>query len=158
PLAKHPGARGLLDDAALIEARGALVVTTDALVEGVHFLRSDPLDTLAMKALRVNISDLIAKGAKPSAALLTLVWPNDRPAEEIAVFARGLARDLTQFGIALIGGDTTATPGPLTISVTMFGEPLSARMPARSDARAGEDVWIAGGEIGSAWLGLQLRT
>jgi len=60
--------------------------------------------------------------------------------------------------MALIGGDVTSTPGPLTLSITAFGEPLGARTPSRADARPGEDVWLAGGEIGSAWLGLALRT
>lgn len=158
PLATDAGARGLVDDAAVLESNGALVVTTDAIVEGVHFLADDPIETVAMKALRVNLSDLIAKGAKPRAALLTLVWPNDRRAEHIAAFAEGLARDLKHFGVSLIGGDTTATPGPLTISITAFGDPLGARVPSRADAKVGEDLWLMGGEIGSAWMGLQLRS
>ncbi len=158
PLATHAAARGLADDVAVLEARGALVVTTDAIVEGVHFLSGDPIETIAMKALRVNVSDLVAKGAKPVAALLTLVWPKDRPSDQIAVFAEALGRDLKHFGVSLIGGDTTSTPGPLTISITMFGEPLGARTPARADAKVGDDVWLVGGEIGSAWLGLQLRS
>jgi thiamine-monophosphate kinase len=158
PLATDAGARALADDVAVLEARGALVVTTDAIVEGVHFLSGDPIETIAMKALRVNVSDLVAKGAKPVAALLTLVWPKDRPSDQIAVFAEALGRDLKHFGVSLIGGDTTSTPGPLTISITMFGEPLGARTPARADAKVGDDVWLVGGEIGSAWLGLQLRS
>lgn len=158
PLAESAGARGLSDDAAVIEARGDLVVTTDAIVEGVHFLANDPIETVAMKALRVNVSDLIGKGAKPTAALLTLVWPQHRPSDEIEAFAAALGRDLQQFGMKLLGGDTTSTPGPLTVSITAFGEPLGARPPARAGAAAGEDVWLAGGEIGSAWMGLQLRT
>jgi thiamine-monophosphate kinase len=158
PLATDAGARGLADDAALIDARGPLVVTTDAIVEGVHFLSSDPIETVAAKALRVNVSDLIGKGAKPLSALLTLAWPNTRPAEEIALFADALARDLKHFGMSLIGGDTTSTPGPLAVSITAFGAPLGARTPSRADAKVGEDVWLVGGEIGTAWLGLQLRT
>lgn len=158
PLATDAGARGLVDDVALLEARGALVVTTDALVEGVHFLGTDPIETVAMKALRVNISDLVAKGAKPTAALLTLVWPKDRSSDEIAAFADAFGRDLKHFGVRLLGGDTTSTPGLLTISITAFGQPLGARTPARADAKVGDDVWLVGGEIGSAWLGLQLRS
>lgn len=158
PLAQAEGARGLVDDAAMLEAGGPLVVTTDAIVEGVHFLPSDPMATVAMKALRVNVSDLTAKGARPVAALLTLIWPNDRPAEEIAVFAGALGGELAHFGMTLLGGDTTSTPGPLTVSITAFGEPLGQRIPSRAGAMAGDDVWLAGGEIGSAWLGLQLRT
>jgi thiamine-monophosphate kinase len=158
PLATHAGARALADDVAMLEARAPLVVTTDAIVEGVHFLADDPIETIAMKALRVNISDLVAKGAKPVAALLTLVWPKDRPSDQIAGFAEALGRDLKHFGVALIGGDTTSTPGPLMVSITAFGEPLGARTPARADAKVGDDVWLVGGEIGSAWLGLQLRS
>jgi len=158
PLARDPAARGLQDDAAVLPAETRLVVTTDAIVEGVHFLSADPIETVAMKALRANVSDLIAKGARPTHALLTLVWPVDRPAEEIARFASALGSDLQRYGLALIGGDTTSTSGPLVVSITAFGAPLGARTPSRSDARVGEDVWLAGGEIGSSWLGLQLRT
>jgi len=152
------GARCLVDDAAVLDMRGPLVVTTDAIVEGVHFLASDPIETVAMKALRVNVSDLIGKGAMPVSALLTLVWPQSRDAADIKLFADGLGRDLKQFGMTLLGGDTTSTSGPLTISITAFGLPLGARTPARADAEVGDDVWLVGGEIGSAWLGLQLRT
>jgi len=151
PLAKYPGARGLLDDAALYAGK---VVTTDAIVEGVHFLPDDPLDTIAKKALRVNLSDLAAKGARPSAALLTLIWPDARAGAEIADFARGLGEDLALYGVALLGGDTTRTPGPLTVSITAFGAPAGARTPARSDAQVGDDVWVSGA-IGDAWLGLE---
>lgn len=155
--ATSAGARGLRDDAAVLDAPGKLVVTTDTIVEGVHFLASDPIETVAMKALRVNVSDIVAKGARPTAALLNLVWSDARDSSEIALFAQAFGRDLKLFGIDLIGGDTTSTPGPLTISVTLFGEPLGVRVPARGDAQVGEDVWLIGGEIGSAWLGLQLR-
>lgn len=158
PLADNVAARGLADDAAVLAARGDLVVTTDAIVEGVHFRAEDPIETVAAKALRVNLSDLIAKGAKPTAVLMTLVWPTTRPADQIPVFASSLGRDLKHYGVALIGGDTTSTPGPLTVSITAFGEPLGKRTPARADAKVGEDVWLIGGEIGSAWLGLQLLT
>jgi thiamine-monophosphate kinase len=158
PLATDAGARALVDDVAVLEARGTLVVTTDTIVEGVHFLPDDPIDTVAMKALRVNVSDLVAKGAKPTAALLMLAWPTTRSADEIAVFAAALGRDLKSFGMSLLGGDTTSTPGPLTVSITAFGEPLGERTPSRADAKVGEDVWLVGGEIGSAWLGLQLRS
>lgn len=157
PLATSDAARGLVDDAAVLEANGKLVVTTDTIVEGVHFLPDDPIDTVAMKALRVNVSDVIAKGARPIAALLNLTWSQARPAVEFKDFAEALGRDLKYFGVDLIGGDTTSTPGPLTISMSLFGVPLGHRTPSRADAKAGEDVWLIGGEIGSAWLGLQLR-
>ena len=152
PLATHPGARGLRDDAALIEVQGGLVITTDALVEGVHFRPDDPICTVAKKALRVNLSDLAAKGAAPIGALLTLIWPDQRPASQIAEFARGLGEDLRHYHVALLGGDTTSTPGPLSVSIAAFGAPLGARVPARADARPGEDIWLTG-TIGDAWLG-----
>lgn len=158
PLAAAEGARALVDDAAVLEARGPLVVTTDTIVEGVHFLAGDPIETVAMKALRVNVSDLVAKGAKPAFALLNLMWPNARPSDEIAIFADGLGRDLKHFGIDLVGGDTTSTPGPLAVSMTLLGAPLGARTPSRAEAKPGDDVWLVGGEIGSAWMGLQLRS
>ncbi len=152
PLATHAGARGLLDDVAVLETKGRLVVTTDAIVEGVHFRFDDPIDAVAKKALRVNLSDLAAKGAAPVGALLTLIWPDQRPALEIAEFARGLGEDLHLYDVALLGGDTASTPGPLTVSITAFGAPLSAHVPARADAKPGEDIWLTG-TIGDAWLG-----
>ncbi len=156
PHATSAGARALRDDAAVLETQGKVVITTDTIVEGVHFLASDPIETVAMKALRVNVSDIVAKGARPVAALLNLVWSDARASAEIATFAEAFGRDLKFFGVDLIGGDTTSTPGPLTISVTLIGKPLGARVPARADAQVGEDVWLIGGEIGSSWLGLQL--
>lgn len=158
PLASAAGARGLADDVAVLESDSALVVTTDALVEGVHFLPDDPIETVAMKAVRVNVSDIVGKGALPHTALLTLVWPQNRSVEEINTFAAALGADLAHFGVALVGGDTTSTPGPLMVSITMLGAPLGPRTPSRADAKLGDDVWLIGGEIGSAWLGLQLRT
>ena len=152
PLAKSGSARGLVDDAAVISCRGDLVATTDALVEGVHFRANDAVADVAKKALRVNLSDLAGKGAKPLGALLTLIWPDQRPSAQIADFARGLGEDLTAYDVALWGGDTASTPGPLTISITAFGEPLGARVPSRADARIGDDVWVTG-SLGDAWLG-----
>lgn len=157
PLATHPAARGLQDDAALLEGYPRLVITQDAIVEGVHFLADDPIETVAQKALRVNLSDLAAKGANPVGALVSLVWPKTRDAAEIAAFAGGLGADLKRYDMALLGGDTTSTPGPLTVSVTALGEPLGERTPARADARVGEDVWVTG-SIGDASLGLALLT
>ncbi len=154
PLATSKGARGLLDDAALIENTGQLVVTTDAIVEGVHFLADDPIDSIAKKALRVNLSDLAAKGARPVGVLVTLIWPDSRPSAQIAAFARGLGEDLRHYELALLGGDTTSSPGPLIVSVTAFGEPFGERVPARADAIIGHDVWVSG-TIGDAWLGYE---
>lgn len=152
PLAGE-GARGLLDDAAVIGAREGLVLTTDSIVENVHFFSDDPIDTVAQKALRVSLSDLAGKGARPLGVLVALMWPNDRPASEIEMFARGLAADLREFNVALLGGDTTSIAGPLAINVTAIGAPLGARTPARADARIDDDLWVTG-TIGDSVLGL----
>lgn len=153
PLATHPAARGLKDDAALWPVSGPTVMTCDAIVEGIHFLAEDPIETVAQKALRVNFSDLAAKGAKPEGVLISLIWPQHRPAAEMAGFAAGLAEDLAAFGCALLGGDTAATPGPLTVATTAFGRPFDGRSPARGDAVPGQDVWVTG-TIGDGALGL----
>lgn len=150
PLARDaPGAFGLLDDAAMV---GGLVVTADAIVEGVHFLPDDPPGSIARKLLRVNLSDIAAKGARPLGYLLTAAFPrNVRPAW-IAAFARGLKADQRHFGLSLFGGDTVATPGPATFSVTMFGNPVR-RMVQRAGARPGDLVCVTG-TIGDGGLGL----
>src|SRR6202023_1053972 len=112
PIATDPGAFNLDDDAAILKAQGEdIVVTTDAIVEGVHFLSDDPPDTIARKALRVNLSDLAAKGATPAGFVLPLAL---RAADEawLTPFARGLGEDTRLFGCPLLGGDTVSTPGP----------------------------------------------
>ena len=117
PLATDPGAFDLTDDAAILKAHADdIVVTTDAIVEGVHFLTDDPPDTVARKALRVNLSDLAAKGATSAGFVLTLAL---RAADDawLKPFARGLGEDAAQFGCPLLGGDTVSTPGPLVISI-----------------------------------------
>lgn len=156
PLAQGEAARGLIDDVAVVSANGRIVLTTDTIIEGVHFLADDPLDLVARKALRVNVSDVVAKGASPTGVLLALAWPKTKPADEIARFAAGLKQDLEHYNIPLLGGDTTATPGPLVITITALGEPLGERVPSRADAQIGDDVWVTG-VIGDAWLGLQAR-
>ena len=153
PLATDPGAFGLDDDAAALKPSGDdIVVTTDAIVEGVHFLPDDPPDTVARKALRVNLSDLAAKGATPAGFVLTLAL---RGADEawLKPFAMALGEDATQFKCPLLGGDTVSTPGPLMVSVTAFGRVPSGRMVHRSGAKAGERVMVTG-TIGDAALGL----
>jgi thiamine-monophosphate kinase len=156
PLATQaPEALGLTDDAALVAPRAGhdLVVTTDALVAGVHFLPDDPPDLVARKALRVNLSDLAAKGAVPRWYLLDTVLPNDLPEAWIAGFVRGLHHDQNEFGVHLIGGDTTSTPGPLTLAITAIGEVASGWMLRRSRAHAGDDIYVSG-TIGDGALGL----
>ena len=106
PLATDPGAFGLVDDAAVLSSSGDdIVVTTDAVVEGVHYLAGDPPDTIARKALRTNLSDLAAKGATPAGFVLTLAL---RTADEnwLEPFARGLGEDARSFACPLLGGDT----------------------------------------------------
>jgi len=155
PLATDPGALGLTDDAAILDACGEeIVVTTDAVVEGVHFLADDPPDTLARKALRVNLSDLAAKGAKPAGFVLTLAL---RQVDEawLKPFAHALGEDAAAFGCPLLGGDTVSTPGPLTISITAFGRVPQGRMVRRSGAKPGDRVLVSG-TIGDATIGLDV--
>ena len=155
PMATEPGAFNLDDDAAAIKPSGDdIVVTTDAIVEGVHFLPDDPPDTLARKALRVNLSDLAAKGATPAGFVLTLAL---RSAEEgwLAPFAHALGEDAAEFGCPLLGGDTVSTPGPLMVSITAFGRVAPGRMIHRSGAKPGDRVVVTG-TIGDAALGLDV--
>ena len=157
PLATDPGAFDLGDDAAILKALGEdIVVTTDALVEGVHFLADDPPDTIARKALRVNLSDLAAKGATPAGFVLTLAL---RAADDawLTPFARGLGEDAAQLGCPLLGGDTVSTPGPKMISITAFGRVPAGKLVHRSGARPGDRVVVTG-TIGDAALGLDILT
>ncbi|MGH6870822.1 MAG: thiamine-phosphate kinase [Rhizomicrobium sp.] len=157
PLAKARGAFGLADDAAtLAPPRGhEIVVTTDALIAGVHFLTGDPPGDIARKALRVNLSDLAAKGAEPLGYLLALALPRTVRDAWLREFARGLAKDQKAFRVALLGGDTTATPGPLTIAITAIGSVPRGRMIRRKGARPGDLVFVSG-TIGDAGAGLAL--
>ena len=155
PLATDPGAYGLDDDAGALKPTGDdIVVTTDAIIEGVHFLPDDPPDTVARKALRVNLSDLAAKGATPAGFVLTLAL---RSADEawLKPFGAALGEDASQFGCPLLGGDTVSTPGPLMVSVTAFGRVPPGGMVHRSGAKAGERVMVTG-TIGDAALGLAI--
>ena len=158
PLAKgFPGAYGLLDDAAVIAPPPGheLVAKTDAIVGGVHFLLDDPPDLIARKALRVNLSDLAAKGAVPRAYMLDIMLPKTVTEEWIAAFARGLAQDQDAYGVHLIGGDTDSTPGPVTIAIMAFGDVATGRMIRRGGASAGDTVFVTG-TIGDAALGLEV--
>src|SRR5580692_136815 len=157
PLA-GPAGLGLRDDAALIRppAGHELVVTTDALVAGVHFFADDPPGAIARKALRVSLSDLAAKGAAPLGFVLNLALPSDWTAEWLAAFAAGLGEDAAAYACPLIGGDTVKTPGPLSLAITAFGVVAPGRFAARSGARAGDAIYVTG-TIGDAALGLRLR-
>ena len=155
PLATDPGAFNLVDDAAILKATGEdLVVKTDAIVEGVHFLSDDPPDTIGRKALRVNLSDLASKGASLAGFVLTLAL---RSADDawLAPFARGLGEDADRFGCPLLGGDTVSTPGPLMISIAAFGRVPAGKMVHRGGAKPGDRIVVTG-TIGDAMLGLNI--
>jgi thiamine-monophosphate kinase len=156
PLAGE-GALGLKDDVALVPQRAGhdLIVTTDAISEGIDFFAFDPPGTVAQKALRVNLSDLAAKGAEPAGYLLTLLLPHSVQEEWLAAFTAGLASDQTEFGLSLLGGDTGATDGTLSIAVTVFGFVPQGKMVKRSGARRGDAVYVTGG-IGDSGGGLAI--
>jgi thiamine-monophosphate kinase len=151
-----PEAFGLLDDAAAIPSRPGfdLVITQDAMVQGVHFLRDDPPGLVAQKLLRVNLSDLAAKAAEPYAYFLAVAWPKGWGEAGRAAFAAGLAQDQARYGLVLLGGDTVSTPGPLTLSVTMLGWTPTGAMVRRAGAEVGH-VLLASGTIGDGALGLR---
>ena len=158
PLAKHPAALGLFDDAAALEPPAGcdLVLKTDGLIGSVHFFPDDPADAVARKALRVNLSDLAAKGARPLGFLLALALPREIGPTWLEPFSRGLGEDAELFGCPLLGGDTDCTPGPLTISIAALGAVVHGKMVRRSGARLGDRVVVTG-TIGDATLGLLLR-
>lgn len=129
------------------------MITTDALVEGVHFLPDDPPELVARKLLRVNLSDLAAKAAEPFAYFLAVAWPAAWDGAARAAFAAGLAQDQVAFGLKLLGGDTVSTPGPMTASVTALGYAPEGGAIRRSGAGPGEDIYVTGA-IGDGRLGL----
>lgn len=153
--AAHPGALGLTDDAALFDGPSGeqWAVTADALVAGVHFLPDDPPDLIARKLVRVNLSDLAAMGATSFAILLAACFPTGTEEGWLDRFASGLKADCAEFGIALIGGDTVATPGPLTLAVTALGRVAAGSALLRSNARSGDEIWVSGA-IGDGAFGL----
>src|SRR5262249_3105087 len=117
----------------------------------------DPIGTVAQKLVRVNVSDIIAKGGRPDAALLALVWPKSRPVTQLEDFSRALGADLARWDAHLVGGDTTSTDGPLTLTLTLLGK-VGARGPVRrSGAKLDDDLWVTG-VIGDGWLGLKAAT
>ncbi len=158
PLAAgYPGALGLADDCATIAvpAGHELVVKTDPVVEGIHFLPgADPSD-IAWRALAVNVSDLAAKAAEPIAYLMALALPAAPTRSWLTRFAAGLAEAQAAFGCHLIGGDTDRTGGPVSIAITVFGLAPAGRMVRRATARPG-DALLVSGTLGDASLGLAL--
>ncbi len=149
------GALGLVDDAALIRVPEGreLVVTADTMVEGVHFIGDEAPDQLARKALRVNLSDLAAMGARPHGYLLSLSLPKHINDAWVAGFCEGLAADQAAFNWHLLGGDSTSTPGPISIAVTAMGTVAIGSALRRSGARIGDSIYVSGG-IGDGFLGL----
>lgn len=163
-LATHPGARGLKDDAAVLEIGGAqIVLTHDMLAEGVHYLAQDPPETVAWKLLAVNLSDLAAKGAKPLGVLLGFALARDgaeNGAGDAAwdhAFATGLGATLSHFETVLLGGDTVALPAgaPRVLGMTALGLAPEHGAPSRAGAQPGDALYVSG-TIGDAGAGLAL--
>jgi thiamine-monophosphate kinase len=157
-MATDAGALGLTDDAAVIKppAGCEVVLTTDAIVGGIHFFNDDPADAVARKALRVNLSDLAAKGAAPLGFLLTLALPKEFGDAWLTDFAKGLREDAANYRCPLFGGDTVRTPGPVTVSITVLGSVPEGKMVRRAGAQAGDTLFVTG-TIGDAALALALR-
>ncbi|MCE1236942.1 MAG: thiamine-phosphate kinase [Hyphomicrobiales bacterium] len=158
PLATGEGALALVDDcAALTPPEGCdLVLKSDAVAAGVHFFADDPWDLVARKALRVNVSDLAAKGAEPLGWMLTLALPADWREADLARLAEGFAADQATFGLSLYGGDTIRSPDGLVLSITVFGATPHGAMVRRAAARPGDRLYVSG-SLGDAALGLLLR-
>lgn len=157
PLATAPSAFDLVDDVALlrVSARKELVLKTDSTIEAVHFLKADPPEQVAQKALRRALSDLAAKGAEPIGYLLAIALPNWVRVPWLARFVKGLQSDQRRYEISLLGGDTARSDGPLCIAVTMLGRMPGHALPRRNRAAPGQLVFVSG-TVGDAGLGLAL--
>lgn len=157
PLA-GPGGDGLRDDAATLTPSPGhdLVLTTDAIVAGVHYFPDDPPASIARKALGVNLSDIAAKGAVPRGFLLTLALPDDWTEDWLAGFSAGLGAAAAEAACPLLGGDTVRSGGPALIGVTLIGEVSAGAIVRRQTARVGDRICVTG-TIGDAALGLRLR-
>ena len=153
------GSLALTDDAAILTLPRdrELVIAADALVGGVHFLPDDPPDLVARKLLRTNLSDLAAMGAEPLGYLMTVSAPQATPDAWFAAFTAGLAADQQEFRVALLGGDTTSTPGPISLSLTILGTVRPGQAIRRAGAAPGDAVWVSG-TIGDGALGLLAAT
>ncbi len=147
----------LQDDAAIVRVPKGhdLVVTKDAMVADVHFLETDPPESVGRKLLRVNLSDLAAKGARPLSYALACAWPHDLGMSWIEKFVHGLLIDQTEFDLYLLGGDTVSTRGAMTLSLTAFGVVRLGKFIERKGAQPGDDVWVTG-TVGDAAMGLEL--
>lgn len=153
-----PGALGLRDDAAFFTPPPGkdIVVTTDPIVANVHFFPDQRADDIAWKALAVNVSDLAAKGATLLGYTLALSFPDAPTRAWMEQFSQGLASAQKAFGGTLLGGDTDRTPGPLSISITVFGTVPRGRMVRRNGASCGDVIFVTG-TLGDAALGLSLQ-
>lgn len=158
PLATAPGAFGLHDDAAIVTPPPGcdVVLTTDGGIAGVHFFADDAAEAIGRKVLRMNLSDLAAKGAQPIGFLLALALPASIDEPWLAAFANGLGDDARRYGCPLLGGDTDHTPGPLSVSITAFGAVPHGAMVRRATAKPGDSIVVTG-TIGDAALGVLLR-
>ena len=155
PLATHPAARGLLDDAAvLVPPLGRdLVFTHDMLAEGVHFIGDEPPQDIAHKLLAVNLSDLAAMGARPLGVLMGLGLTQRQDEPWLAAFTAGLAEACARWHAPLLGGDTIAGLDRLTLGLTAIGQVAPGAALSRGGARPGDMLWVTG-NIGNAALGL----
>jgi len=158
PLASaEPGSLSLKDDAAVLSTNQGMstVVTTDCLVAGVHFFPDDPPETIALKLLAVNFSDLASMGAMPRHYTIAAALPRSVEEPWVAQFAKGLREGQSRFGAVLVGGDTVSTDGPLTLTLTALGEVPKSEALMRSGARSGDEVFVSG-SIGDAFAGLKV--
>lgn len=155
PLATDPGAFSLKNDAAVFSVKDGneLVVTKDAICEGVHFFSGTDPVKIAKKLIRVNLSDMAAMGAEPRCYLVAAALSKDTTEDWIRDFCIGLNQDQEEFGISLLGGDTVKHDGPITLSMTMLGEVKKGSSIERSNAQVGDDIWVTG-TIGDSALGL----
>lgn len=154
-LANDPAARGLMDDAAVLDLPASrLVLTSDTMVEGVHYLPADPPDAVGWKLAAVNLSDLAAKGARPLGCLLNYALSGDDDWD--SAFLEGLGEALGRHAMPLLGGDTVKMPpgAPRSVSLTAIGEATGA-VPARGGAQAGDRLYVTG-PVGDAGVGLNL--
>jgi thiamine-monophosphate kinase len=159
PLATDASALALRDDAAVLRPPESheIVLSCDTIVEGVHFLKDDPPESIGHKALAVNLSDLAAKGARPYVYLLALSLPAEPSPSWLEAFASGLRTLQSEAGIALAGGDTTRSPGPLSITITALGLVPQGHAVLRRGAKRGDRLYVTG-TIGDAYLGLRVLT
>jgi len=155
--ATEAGAFRLTDDAAVLTFGGdeKTVFTTDCIISGVHFFDADPPADIAAKLLAINLSDLAAMGARPKFYMLAAAWPKPVDIEWVKKFAIGLGQAQAEAGVVLVGGDTVAGHGPLTLTMTAIGVLRDAEPLLRSGVRPGDRIYVSG-SIGDAALGLRL--